>query len=218
MIIFLLFVRPKHESLYKFCLGGLNLLSKIPEVFINYSKSYFIMAGFIIIYLSAETGLFSPANSEKKDENLTDADSVITLLYDLVTIKAGDQADWNTVESLFIKDAVICLRTTRDQSTIFSVEGFIEDFQNFIDRANIIDTGFEEIIVNKKTVIFGDIAYSLVVYQASIPGAERPPQQGVDIFQLIKKENRWWIVAITNEIPTKENPIPSNFLNPFMDQ
>lgn len=28
------------------------------------------------------------------------------------------------------------------------------------------------------------------------------------IFLLIKKNGRWWIVAVTNELPTPERPIP----------
>lgn len=170
------------------------------------------MAGLFICYLSNIATSVANDNKSSKDKNLADADSVVTLLYDLVTINAGDQADWGAVASLFIDEAVIVLRTTRDQSTVFSVEGFIEDFQKFINRTKIIETGFKENIIVKKTVVFGDIAYSLVVYQASIPGSDRPPQQGVDIFQLIKKDNRWWIIAITNEIPTADNPIPSEFL------
>jgi hypothetical protein len=56
---------------------------------------------------------------------------------------------------------------------------------------------------------FGDMAHVLVLYEASIPGSERPPRQGVDSFQLIKTADRWWIVSITNEIPTIDSPIPA---------
>jgi len=104
------------------------------------------------------------------------------------------------------------LRTSRDQSTIFSVDGFVDDFQKFIKRANIEKTGFVEKIINMKTLVFGDMAQSMVLYEASIPGSERPPQKGVDNFLLIKKDNRWWIVAITNEIPTPKNPVPAELI------
>jgi len=35
----------------------------------------------------------------------------------------------------------------------------------------------------------------------------------VDSFLLIKKGDRWYIVAVTNELPSKENPIPEELRN-----
>lgn len=60
-----------------------------------------------------------------------------------------------------------------------------------------------------KPTVFGDIAHVWVLYEAVIPGSGRPPQQGVDSFELIRRDGRWWIATITNEIPTPERPIPS---------
>jgi hypothetical protein len=115
---------------------------------------------------------------------------------------------WDSVRSLFLDQAVIVLRTSRDQTTIFSVDGFVNDFNQFIDRANIVKTGFEEKIINMKTAVMGDMAHAFVLYEAHIPGSGRSPQQGVDSFSFIRKEGRWWIVAITNEIPSPNKPVP----------
>jgi hypothetical protein len=57
-------------------------------------------------------------------------------------------------------------------------------------------------------MIFRDIAHVLVLYEAIAPAMSRPPQQGVDSFQLIRKDGRWWIVSITNDIVTPETPAP----------
>jgi hypothetical protein len=57
--------------------------------------------------------------------------------------------------------------------------------------------------------VMGDMANVLVLYEASIPGSASPPQKGVDSFSLIRKHGRWWIVSITNEIPTPSRPIPA---------
>jgi hypothetical protein len=42
-----------------------------------------------------------------------------------------------------------------------------------------------------------------------IPGSERGPQQGVDSFQLIRKNDRGWIASVVNEIPMAERPVPA---------
>jgi hypothetical protein len=131
---------------------------------------------------------------------------------------------------MFIDEAVIVLRTSRDDTTVFSVEGFVGDFVKFIERADAGRTGFTERIIRTKPMVFGDMAHVLVLYEASIPGSPRPPSlrrqlrlqdaavrdnaavrvmQGVDSFSLIKKHGRWWIAAITNEIPGPDRPIPA---------
>jgi hypothetical protein len=159
------------------------------------------------------TNLHAQGKKLSRENVQSEVDSLIVTLYDLVSVETEGQYNWESVKSLFIKEAVIVLRTSRDQSTIFSVDGFIDDFKKFIDRANINKTGFEEKIIKMKSMVFGDIAQSLVLYQAHIPGSDRPPQNGIDNFLLIKKENQWKIVAITNEIPTADNPIPAELMD-----
>lgn len=138
----------------------------------------------------------------------TTAEGVVTELYRLVTFEAGSTPDWDRVRSLFLEEAVIVLRTSREGSTVFSVDGFVDDFVRFIDRAEVRETGFVEKILRLKPLVFGDIAHVLVLYEASIPGSERPPQQGVDSFELVRQDDRWRIAAVTNEIPTPERPVP----------
>lgn len=136
------------------------------------------------------------------------AEGVVRKLYDLVTFDAGSSPDWDEVKSLFIDEGVIVLRSSRDNLSVFSVQGFVEDFVNFVEKAKVVETGFKEEIKRLKPMVFGDIATVLVLYEASIPGRNRPPQQGVDSFSLIKKDGRWHIVSVINEIPTPRNPVP----------
>jgi hypothetical protein len=93
------------------------------------------------------------------------------------------------------------------------VEEFVQDFVNFIERANVEQTGFVEKIIKMTPMVFRDIAHVLVLYEAQIPGRERPPTLGVDSFQLIQKDGRWWIVSITNDLPNQDNPIPAELSN-----
>jgi hypothetical protein len=147
-------------------------------------------------------------HAQMKKDKLATADEVVDKLYDLVSFYPGQEVNWDRVSALFIEDAVIVLRTTRKETTIFNVDGFVADFIQFIDRAQAYKTGFTEKIIRKKSVIMGDMAHILVLYEAYIPGSTNPPQRGVDSFSLIQKDNRWWIVSVINEIPTLEVPIP----------
>ena len=137
------------------------------------------------------------------------AEAVVEALYDLVTFPAGTTPDWDKARGLFLPEAVVVLRSSRTETTVFSVEGWVQDFVTFIERANVAATGFVERIVRTHVVEFGDVAQIWVLYEAEIPGRGRPAQQGVDSFSLVRREGGWLIASILNEIPTPDRPIPS---------
>lgn len=164
-------------------------------------------ATILLFLLLGDERLFSATPAH--EAALGTPDAVVEELYDLVTFGPNIDPDWERVRSLFIDQAVVVLRTSREATTVFSVDGFVADFIAFIERADVRRTGFSEKIVRTNATVFGDIAHIWVLYEASLPGSERPPQQGVDSFELIQKDGRWWIAAITNEIPTPEHPVPA---------
>jgi hypothetical protein len=150
-------------------------------------------------------GRAQDAGSTVQDDR---AEDVVRELYDLVTFPAGDLPDWDHGRSLFLPEAVVVLRTGATETTVFSLEGWVQDFVSFIERANVVETGFVERIVRTYAVEFGDIASVWVLYEAEIPGIGRPPQQGIDCFQLVRRDGGWLIASILNEIPMPGRPVP----------
>lgn len=163
---------------------------------------------FLILSLSTMALFGRSPSARAQDSTFLTPEALVTALYGAVTFEAGNTPDWDFVRSMFLKQAVIELRTSRDSTTIFDVEGFVNDFVTFIEDFRADTTGFTERIVRMKPMVFGDMAHVLVLYEASIPGRDRPPQPGVDSFSLVKKYGRWWIVSVTNELPTKTRPLP----------
>ena len=129
-------------------------------------------------------------------------------LYDLVTFPAGTTPDWDHFRALFIPEAVVVLRSSREATSVFSLEGFVQDWLRFIEGSNVTETGFAERIVRTHATVFGDLAHIWVLYEAEIPGRGRPAQPGVDSFQLVRRDGAWLIASITNEIPTPDRPVP----------
>jgi hypothetical protein len=148
-----------------------------------------------------------PLYTQEPTDPLQSAEGVVRELYDLVTFPAGTTPDWDRARTLFLPEAVVVLRG-RTGHTAFSVEGFIQDFDTFIERANIVESGFVEEIVRLAVSEFHDIATVWVLYEPSIPGREIPPQQGVDIFSMVRRDGRWWIAAIVNDAVTSDHPVP----------
>lgn len=152
--------------------------------------------------------VLSLAGHKAAGEGEDGPESVVRRLYDQVTFDAGERPDWEQVRGLFLDRAVVVLRTSLDRTQVFSLDEFVDDFIGFIEGTKAKDEGFQEKIVRMHSILFGDMASILVLYEASIPGSPRPPQRGVDSILLSRRSEGWRIVAVTNEIPTPERPLP----------
>jgi len=172
---------------------------------VNLFPGIFLASGLWILAVSPGE---LAAQEEPAPPGTGSAEAVVRDLYDLVTFPADTTPDWNRARDLFLPAGVVILRTGGNESTVFSVEGWIQDFVTFIEEADVMATGFVERIVRTHAVEFGDIAHVWVLFEAEIPGGGRPPQQGVDSFQLAKMDGRWLIASILNEIPTPDRPVP----------
>jgi len=141
-------------------------------------------------------------------------------VYTAVSADPGKIPDWDRVRNLFLKEAVIVLRTSRAETTVFSLEGFIKDFVDFFDRpltakqVKASVSGFTERVVRVHVWQHWDIAHVLVLYEASVPGAPMPPTVGVDSWSLVRRNGRWWVAACTNDLVTREHPIPPGLSEP----
>ena len=166
----------------------------------------FACCAVVICLFCTVLGAQEPASAE--EGQFASAEGLVRDIYKSVSFTPDALPDWDKVRSMFIKQAVVVLRTSREETTVFSVDGFVDDFVKFLERPDVRQAGFTERVVRLKSTVYGDMAHVLVLYEASVTGSPRPPQQGVDSFQLIRKDGRWWIVSITNEIPTPKRPIP----------
>jgi hypothetical protein len=162
------------------------------------------LAAGILLALS----MAAPIQAQPAKADLTSAEGVVRELYRLVCIEPGQTTDWDQVRALFIPQAVIVLRVSRDATDTFTLEGWIDDFVAFNEKARVSERGFTEKIVRMDTTIFRDIANIYVLYEAAITDSPRPPTVGVDVINLIQKDGRWWIASIVNDLPTPEHPVP----------
>jgi hypothetical protein len=163
----------------------------------------------VVLALGTCVVLLAQERKASEKDPLQTADGTVAELYKLVTFEAGASADWDKVKSLFLEQAVVVLRAARDKHSVSSVDGFVEDFVRFAERPAVKEKGFTERIVRTSSTIYGDIAHVLVLYEAHVIDSPRPPQRGVDSFELVRKDDRWWIVSITNELATADRPLPS---------
>jgi hypothetical protein len=159
--------------------------------------------------LVAATPLPGQQPGTAADSALQTAEGTVREIYGLVSFEPGTPTDWAKVRNLFLPEAVVSLRTSRTATKVFSVDGFIQDFVTFDTLPAVARNGFTERIVRMHASVFREMAFVATLYEAHIPNAPRPPQTGVDYWLLVRRDGRWWIAAVTNDIPTPEHPIPA---------
>ncbi len=143
------------------------------------------------------------------DSALQTAQGTVREIYRLVSFAPGQATDWAKVRTLFLPQAVVELRTARTATKVFTVDGFIQDFIAFDTLPPVVRNGFTERIVRMHASVFREMAFVATLYEAHIPNTARGPQQGVDYWLLVWRDGRWWIAAVTNDLPTPEHPVPA---------
>lgn len=132
-------------------------------------------------------------------------------IYADVSGASGSEIDWGKVRSYFTEDAIIVLRTSLAETKQFTVEGFIQDFQDFYENPVVQENGFKEEVVKLDAQVYKEMAFIKVVYEASIPNLERPPQRGLDYWLLVKRGEEWKVLAVTNEVLSPGEELPADF-------
>lgn len=139
------------------------------------------------------------------------AEETVRTLYDLVSAAPSASPDWGAVRELFLPEAVIVLRTSRESLTVFSVDGFLRDFREFYESPDVVENGFREDVLELRSTEVGDMAQAWVLYEARVPGGRG--NRGVDSFLLVRRDGRWKVAAVTNEVPVPGRPIPEGLFD-----
>jgi hypothetical protein len=151
-------------------------------------------------------------NNLNTDEGVyMDPESLVRGLYASVTFEPGTLPNWDYVRSFFIPEAVFGVRKSRTLMDVLDLDGFVDWWLEDVEKHKLKERGLEESVEKMKMTVYGNIAHCFVVYKVRIlTPADTPGQLGLDSFGLMKKDGRWWVVSITNDVVTADNPLPED--------
>ena len=140
-------------------------------------------------------------------------DSIIKATYDSISGKTGEKRDWNRFRSLFHPDARLIPSGKNPQTGIVAAQAFTPD--EYIERSEkILEQGFFEKEISRKTQQFGNIAHIFSTYEGRKKLSDKAAfVRGINSFQLLNDGKRWWILTIYWQAETPAQPIPSEFLD-----
>lgn len=133
-------------------------------------------------------------------------DAIMAAVYDVISGPAGQARDWNRMRSLFTDQARLMPKGPRGLR-IGSVDDYIAVSGPLLERE-----GFFEREVARRVEQYGDIAHVFSTYEARRTTDGPAFMRGINSFQLVRHNDRWWVVSIMWQAETPQTPIPQHYL------
>ena len=135
-------------------------------------------------------------------------DAIMTAIYDVISGPKGQERDWDRFRSLFVDGARLIPQSNQAGAIVLSPEDYVNRSGSFL-----VDNGFFEIEIGRRVERYGNIAHVFSAYEArNALEDEAPFLRGINSFQLLYHNNRWWVVTIYWQQETEDNPIPDDMI------
>ena len=154
------------------------------------------------------TASLPPANPE----DVASVDAIVTAIYDVISGPANHPRDWDRFRSLLTPTCQFIPIQRREDGghahVALTAEQFIENAGAYFDQ-----NSFYEIETTRKTERYGNLVHAFSTYESyNNKEDEEPFQRGINSFQLIYENDRWWIANIAWQPEWPGLPIPATYL------
>jgi len=168
------------------------------------------MRTFFIICLVFIPGLMLGQNCNKKyDKDVESKENIVNAILESISGDKGVKRDWDRFRNLFLPTAQLNAVFHRKDSSFVR----ISTVREFIDKAGTwyVDNGFHEYALKNKIDSFGNIAHVFQSYGAKLADGKEI-ERGINSFQLVYNNSRWWIVNLIWEGETETVKLPRKYL------
>ena len=145
-----------------------------------------------------------------RPEDVESPDAIIKAMYETISGPAGDR-NWYRERSLYLEGArliPIGKRVHKEGGLqVMSIDEWIADARDYL-----AENDFYETEIMRKMFRFGDIVAAFSTYEARNDPDGAPIARGINSIQLLRKEDRWWIVTVMWDNESKDNPVTEEFL------
>ena len=148
-------------------------------------------------------------------EDVASVDAIVKALYESISFQPGKQPDYVRLRSLFHPDGrLIPSKTERTAPlVIMDVETFITKSREFVVTTGLERQGFSEREIARRMDSFGSIVHLFSTYDSRHRANDAQTiQRGINSIQLVKDDNRWWVISILWDVERAGNSIPQKYL------
>ncbi len=149
-----------------------------------------------------------------KPADVNSVDAILASLYDVISGPKGQARDWNRMRSLFIPDArLIPARAIPAAPT--HVDAIVLTIDDYIARSSstMEANGFFEHGIHNEIQQFGNIVHVWSTYESRHSSDDPTPfARGINSIQLLKDNDRYWVIDIVWDSETPTKSIPEKYL------
>ena len=161
----------------------------------------------------AQTDPVTLAPPSANAEDVASVDAIITAIYDVISGPANHPRDWDRFRSLLTSTCQFIPIQRREDGThghvALTAEQFIENAGAYFDQ-----NSFYEIETSRKTERFGNLVHAFSTYDSYHTKDDAEPfARGINSFQLIYEQERWWVANIAWQPEWPDLPIPATYLS-----
>jgi hypothetical protein len=146
-------------------------------------------------------------------EDVSSPEALVLAAYESIQRAPGEDYQWERFESLFLAEA-ITIPNTEQNGGAFSVLT-PDQFRRIVDTYTTVggptDQGFQEEQIHSIVHQYGDIAQVFSTYEKHFWESDEILAQGMNSFQMIRKDGQWRIVSIVWDENYAGGPIPEQY-------
>lgn len=160
----------------------------------------------------------APALAQTADPRPADVaspEAIVEAGYAAIAHEPGQGFDWDRFRTLFLPEARLIPNTEQRQGLfdVLTVEEFIAWIEEVSPPpGSENDQGFVEEQVSAEIVRYGDVAHVFSTYQKRFWGSDEILGRGINSFQLVWNDGRWWIAGVVWDEEDGAGPIPAEYL------
>jgi hypothetical protein len=142
--------------------------------------------------------------------DVTTIDSIVPVLYAVISGPVGAPRQWDRMRTLFHPQARLiptgCRPTGECGAQVMRPEDYVQRADSML-RA----LGFREVEIARRTVRYGNVAHVFSTYESYRYDETEPFTRGINSIQLLWDGKRWWIMNVFWDSERPGNPIPAEF-------
>ena len=152
------------------------------------------------------------AHGQEVPEYLTSPEEITDKFLEIISGDQGEERDWDTFRELHLPTAQLYFLNPTAPPAAQSKAFNLEEFVRIIGPSYARD-GFEEISIGLTINEFNGIANVFQSFHArNLTGTYE--KRGINSYQLVQLQNRWWIASTTFINEVEGNEIPDEYLFP----
>ena len=177
-----------------------------------------LLPGLIALLALAIAPRQAAAQHSSPKAGVASPEAIVAAAYDALARAPGEPFQWDRFRSLFLPQATLIPNTeqTGGAFRVLSPEAFVAWIDSsYAEHAPIgspKDKGFAEEAIRNEVRRYGDIAQVFSTYQKHYWDDSRILGRGINSFQLVHHDGRWWIASIVWDEEVGAGPIPDRYL------